>query len=70
LFSVEQAHDKKSKSSVRKKCRLIRMDNERRYNAKIAFLVCSLCNIGKDLLDVVVVFNFIEHFFDVDELFL
>jgi hypothetical protein len=35
------------------------MDNERRYNAESAFLVCSLCNIGEDLLDIVVVFNFI-----------
>jgi hypothetical protein len=29
------------------------------YNAKTAFLVCKLGNIGKDLLNVVVVFNFV-----------
>ena len=39
------------------------------YNAKTAFLVCKLGNIGKDLLNVVVVFNFVEHFLDVNKLF-
>jgi hypothetical protein len=45
------------------------MDNQRRYNAKKALLVYGLSNIGKDLLDIVVIFDFVEHFFDVYKLF-
>jgi hypothetical protein len=41
LFSVEQAHDKRSNSDVSMMFRLVRMEKVSSYNAVKAFLVYS-----------------------------